>query len=1596
MRIKAKITSFMLTLVLAISLFVPMPIYAADFTDTITTSSQWTKAVTEIFADCASNISGYDNIYCSNLVATNGGNASNAHVYISGGGANYNNMQMGFNGNADATAYDGNETIKFTASTPGIYSFDIYGTDTNVTKHITITVTGGTCSMTFDSKGGSTVSPATVSSGSTVAAPTAPNRTGYTFSGWYDGDNGTGTEVTFPYTLTADKTVYAKWTAHPYTVTYDPEGGSVTPTSQTKLFGAAYNKGSDGTTDEAMPTPTLAGYTFGGWYDGDNGTGNQITSTTAVTTASNHTLYAKWTVEQHKMTFDSEGGTTVSAITQNYNTQVAAPTAPNRTGYTFSGWYDGDNGTGTEVTFPYTLTADKTVYAKWTAHPYTVTYDPEGGSVTPTSQTKLFGATYGKGSDGTTDEAMPTPTLAGYTFGGWYDGDNGTGNQITSATAVTTASNHKLYAKWTVEQHKMTFDSEGGTTVSAITQNYNTQVAVPTAPTRTGYTFEGWYDGDNGTGTEVTFPYTLTADKTVYAKWTAHPYTVTYDPEGGSVTPTSQTKLFGATYNKGSDGTTDEAMPTPTLAGYTFGGWYDGDNGTGNQITSATAVTTASNHTLYAKWTVEQHKMTFDSEGGTTVSAITQNYNTQVAVPTAPTRTGYTFEGWYDGDNGTGTEVTFPYTLTADKTVYAKWTAHPYTVTYDPEGGSVTPTSQTKLFGATYNKGSDGTTDEAMPTPTLAGYTFGGWYDGDNGTGNQITSATAVTTASNHTLYAKWTVEQHKMTFDSEGGTTVSAITQNYNTQVAVPTAPTRTGYTFEGWYDGDNGTGTEVTFPYTLTADKTVYAKWTAHPYTVTYDPEGGSVSPTSQTKLFGATYGKSSDGTTDEAMPTPTLAGYTFGGWYDGDNGTGNQITSATAVTTASNHTLYAKWTVEQHKMTFDSEGGTTVSAITQNYNTQVAAPTVPTRTGYTFEGWYDGDNGTGNEVTFPYTLTADKTVYAKWGIKSYTVTYKNNYSNTDATDYNTMTTIYGSKISVPVQPVRSGYTFGGWYTENNCTNAWNFKNDAITANTILYAKWTQNPQPTYRVTYNANGATSGSVPVDNSAYIPGSNVKVKGNVGSLAKAGYNFGGWSLNENNYSAGQSLNLSGDVSLSAVWIPVPTTYTVNYLDNHDGGGNYMTQSNITAGAILIRPTDPNWGSHQFIGWYKESSCVNLWKFDTDTVTANTMLYAKWVENTYSVSGKVVDDQTSPAAIGGVVVKVIQGNIEFGNATTDSNGNFSISGVPNGTYNLVATKGDQVVIVCITVSGSNMTYNGNITLPSGSKNSRLDVIGADTPNVVVDHLNTVFTSTDNQAVASGSAVEIKLTVQKNENSSNKATVEAAMSSGGYSSGTILDVDITKTTTYSNGAVTESAVTAINTPIKLIIPLPAALQGKATYVLYRAHDYGSGVVADAITATANGNGEYIEISSDKTYITAYLKYFSTYAIAYASSSNNSGSGSSSHSKSSSSSPTSTPGTVTNKGLPYYVDAKGNKVFIGFAKDVNGTMKYIAPNGKTVLFANNEKSFTDISSHWAKSYIGFVTERELFMGTANNVFSPNKGMTRAMFATVLGRLYERSYGV
>ena len=243
-------------------------------------------------------------------------------------------------------------------------------------------------------------------------------------------------------------------------------------------------------------------------------------------------------------------------------------------------------------------------------------------------------------------------------------------------------------------------------------------------------------------------------------------------------------------------------------------------------------------------------------------------------------------------------------------TLYAKWGAQ-YTVTFIAAGGTVSPATKTVADGGFYGD---------LPTPTKAGSGFVGWYTQPEGGGARITAGSVVNLTADQALYAKWTADIYTVTLDARGGVVDPAsVTVNYGAYywTTVP-IPEMDGYHFGGWYTEVDGGGTQITATtqFLQTTDQTLYAKWTENTYTVTFDPQGGSVSPSSKNVTYGGTYGE---------LPTPDYLGCTFGGWYTGTDGGGEQITDSTAVTvTAEAQTLYAQWTADAYTVTFDAQGG------------------------------------------------------------------------------------------------------------------------------------------------------------------------------------------------------------------------------------------------------------------------------------------------------------------------------------------------------------------------------------------------------------------------------------------------------------------------------------------------------------------------------------------------------------------------------------------------------------------------------------------------------------------------------------------------
>ena len=290
------------------------------------------------------------------------------------------------------------------------------------------------------------------------------------------------------------------------------------------------------------------------------------------------------------------------------------------------------------------------------------------------------------------------------------------------------------------------------------------------------------------------------------------------------------------------------------------------------------------------------------------------------------TRAGYTQVGWSTVDGGEkvyGFEDI--YTKNEALTLYPVWNTNKYTIAFDTNGGSeIAPITQDY-----------GTEITAPDNPTRKGYTFKEWD-------KEIPKTMP---AENITVKAQWEINQYTITFDTNGGSEIAPITQDYGTKITAPDNPTRKGYTFRGW---------DKEIPETMPAENiTVKAQWEINQYTITFDTNGGSeIAPITQDY-----------GTEITAPDNPTRKGYTFKGWD-------KEIPETMP---AENITVKAQWKINQYTIAFDTNGGSEIAPITQDYGTEITAPDNPTRKGYTFKGW---------DKEIPETMPAENiTITARW---------------------------------------------------------------------------------------------------------------------------------------------------------------------------------------------------------------------------------------------------------------------------------------------------------------------------------------------------------------------------------------------------------------------------------------------------------------------------------------------------------------------------------------------------------------------------------------------------------------------------------------
>ena len=273
----------------------------------------------------------------------------------------------------------------------------------------------------------------------------------------------------------------------------------------------------------------------------------------------------------------------------------------------------------------------------------------------------------------------------------------------------------------------------------------------------------------------------------------------TFDPDNGEPTVT---KFIDN--DKNSKFT--ELVPEPTKENYTFAGWYNG-----NEKFDFTTVPTG-DVTLTAKWTANDYYVSFVTEHGDPPTSQNVKYNGTANDPGKLSEDGYTFIGWYTDDTY-DTEFDFTQPITGNTTVYAKWTAKDYEVSFVTEHGNA-PASQ----NVKYNK-----TATNPGELTAEGYTFIGWY-ADEAHNTKFDFTQPIT--GDTTVYAKWTAKDYEVSFVTEHGKTPTSQNVKYNGTANDPGTLTEEGYTFIGWYTDDTRTK-EFDFTKPITSNTTVYAKW-------------------------------------------------------------------------------------------------------------------------------------------------------------------------------------------------------------------------------------------------------------------------------------------------------------------------------------------------------------------------------------------------------------------------------------------------------------------------------------------------------------------------------------------------------------------------------------------------------------------------------------------------------------------------------------------------------------------------------------------------------------------------------------------------
>jgi len=1073
--------------------------------------------------------------------------------------------------------------------------------------------------ITYDLDGGSeaNVNPDTYTIDSELTLNN-PTKVGYNFAGWTGTDlNEPTMTVNIPTGSTGARSYTASWTPSTgtaYTVNHHQAtiDGSYTATPAVENL--------SGTTGELTNAEAKT-------YDGF--TAKQFSQATIAADGST-VIDIYYDRIQYDISFviDPAKGTT-TGVTEAQVVYGATPTAPaitDKPGYEFTGW--------DKTISP--VTGDETYTAQFKLTDFAITYTLDGGSVTNTNP-----ATYTVDSE---DLTLNNPTRAGYTFAGWTGMDlteptstvtivtGSTGDRSYTATwtpntGTTYTVNHhqaaidggynaapeveslsgttgeltnaeaKTYDGFTAKQFSQaTIAADGSTvvniyydrnqydisfvidptkgTTAGITEAQVVYGATPTAPVITeqpGYEFTGW--------DKTIVP--VTGDETYTAQFELIDFAITYNLNGGSVIDTNP-----ATYTVTS---ADLTLNNPSRTGYTFAGW----TGTGltEPTTTVTIATGSTGDRSYtATWTAMSSTVTLDDNGGSGGSgSVTTTYDQPMPAATAPSRDGYIFLGYYDQ---TGNDATKYYNddmssardwdkTDESVTLYAVWTEIDHvTIQYaanHADYGTVSPTYESLNPESGMVTGS-----VATPNP---GYRFVEWQDASGATVG--TSISFVPQKEDSGLYAAATytavfeTEPYEITYELDAWTSdpSNPLTYTVETEDFTLINPTKPGYTFAGW----TGTGlSEPTVTVTIakgsTGDRNYTATWQAEPSTGNYIVIGTVV---------------------DDGTPPVNLEGATV------QIVKGNTQYGETATTDAN-----GRFTIH------DVPGGTYNLKITLGEKTAIIAVVI------------GGDQQVVDlgKVIFPYNASSALKLQGNGtppividNLHPESVDYLfNEYNNTGFTrvemiiekvDETTNDVDIAQAIRQISASARNNNTTIGLYLDMiiekfyRLTETVNWDSEGLIEKTNGLIK-VMIPIPselqgksTYTV-YRYHG---------NEVHVIRTTPNADGEYLTLDSSNWTLTLYVKNFSVYGIAYPNPSSPPQTQYPPYIGQPTAFTVTF--DVDGGTQAPATQSVASGERLTKPADPVRAGYTFEGWYKADGTA--WNFDTDKVSANLTLTAKW-------------------------------------------------------------------------------------------------------------------------------------------------------------------------------------------------------------------------------------------------------------------------------------------------------------------------------------------------------------------------------------------------